>query len=537
MACSNFTKKDISSLSDTQLAEFDSLLRRGIDQTSKLQPDSAQRTLTKLLLKAQKFDAPRYELLAYNNLGRLFQRTHLEDLATNSYLKAVDIAKSRALPQYLNTLYNNLGLIYQQNKSYHQSLDYLKMALHQSRQQNDTMRIGLNLINMGVSLAALGEDTDAVKAYKEAIKYFIILNDSINLSPGYTALGNHFYDLQRYDSALSYFSQAIRYAPKLAYPWFHWVGDLNMGKTLLKLGYLDEAEIHLKNANRNFRQSNDLAMLIEAKRALKNLETERGNYRATMNYADSLILLQDSLLVKKSSKWASELQMNYAFALKVKELDTLQTDSRRRQWMMMGGIALAVLIGGFIFFGFRNANKLLKQRNIILKKEQEVNTLKLKNKANEQRVMQVQLEYKNRELAGKAIHLISRDEAFNQLRKTLTDGIKESAADRLNRIKDALSIIKAGENMEDEWHSFIVHFETVHPDFFRKLKKVNHRLTSNDLRICAYLTMDFSAKEIARIYNITPESVRKRKQRLREKLGLSSEVDIEMWLNQQRVAN
>ncbi len=80
-------------------------------------------------------------------------------------------------------------------------------------------------------------------------------------------------------------------------------------------------------------------------------------------------------------------------------------------------------------------------------------------------------------------------------------------------------IIRGNENTDQDWEGFKLHFEEVHPQFFSRLQEAYPALSANDLRLCAYLLIDLNSKEIAQIYNISPESIRKKKQRLREKAG------------------
>lgn len=152
--------------------ELDSLLMQGIDETSKLQPTDARQTLTLLLKKAEEQNKPEYELLAYNNLGRLYQLLNVQDIATDYYLKALDVAKKEHLDIYLNTLNNNLGLIYMQNNALDTARKYLNDALTESRKQGDSTRIGLNLSNLGPILEKLGEGEQAVEMYGEAIDQY-----------------------------------------------------------------------------------------------------------------------------------------------------------------------------------------------------------------------------------------------------------------------------------------------------------------------------------------------------------------------------
>ena len=69
-------------------------------------------------------------------------------------------------------------------------------------------------------------------------------------------------------------------------------------------------------------------------------------------------------------------------------------------------------------------------------------------------------------------------------------------------------------------HIVKLHFDSVHPDFFRKLKKLSAELTENDLRLCAYIRIGLRAKQIAEMLSVSPDSVNSNRYRLRKKFGL-----------------
>ncbi|MEQ9298501.1 MAG: sigma factor-like helix-turn-helix DNA-binding protein [Cyclobacteriaceae bacterium] len=69
----------------------------------------------------------------------------------------------------------------------------------------------------------------------------------------------------------------------------------------------------------------------------------------------------------------------------------------------------------------------------------------------------------------------------------------------------------------------LLELEADNKEFQNKLKQVYPQLTSYDLRLCTYLKANLSTKEIARILNITPDSVKKAKHRLRKKLKMMPE--------------
>ncbi len=71
----------------------------------------------------------------------------------------------------------------------------------------------------------------------------------------------------------------------------------------------------------------------------------------------------------------------------------------------------------------------------------------------------------------------------------------------------------------------LLELESVNSNFQSQLKDRHPALTVYDLRLCTYLKSNLSTKEIAVLLNITPDSVKKAKHRLRKKIGAMPEDD------------
>lgn len=71
----------------------------------------------------------------------------------------------------------------------------------------------------------------------------------------------------------------------------------------------------------------------------------------------------------------------------------------------------------------------------------------------------------------------------------------------------------------------------VDPDFFGKLSAIQPNLKNSELIFCIYLKLNLTTKEIATYTFVTPKAIQNRKNRLRKKLSIPSEVDIYKWFN------
>lgn len=79
----------------------------------------------------------------------------------------------------------------------------------------------------------------------------------------------------------------------------------------------------------------------------------------------------------------------------------------------------------------------------------------------------------------------------------------------------------------DYWDQFVGHFIQVAPHFFEELKQRFPDLTPNEIKLCAYIRIGMSSKQIAQMLNLSPESVNKNRYRLRKKLGLEKDTVLD----------
>lgn len=167
-----------------------------------------------------------------------------------------------------------------------------------------------------------------------------------------------------------------------------------------------------------------------------------------------------------------------------------------------------------------------KQRErLMLKANRE---LKLKELENQQQRMRFNnenlrqdIENKNRELGISTMSLIKKNEFLNSIKKELKSG-----KDVDKSLKHVIKIIDRNLNNVDDWNVFEEAFNNADKDFLKKIKSLHPSLTSNDLRLCAYLRLNLSSKEIAPLFSISAKSVEVKRYRLRKKMDLSHESSL-----------
>lgn len=162
--------------------------------------------------------------------------------------------------------------------------------------------------------------------------------------------------------------------------------------------------------------------------------------------------------------------------------------------------------------------------------EEKEKELKMKNLEAEQKIIKLQNEQlgkdmtsKNKELAASTMSLIKKNEFLNNIK----DQLKESES---SKVKSVIKTIDKDINEEYNWNLFKDAFNNADKEFFKKIKSKHPDLTSNDLKLCAYLRLNLSSKEIAPLLNISVKSVEIKRYRLRKKMLLPREVNLTEYI-------
>lgn len=169
----------------------------------------------------------------------------------------------------------------------------------------------------------------------------------------------------------------------------------------------------------------------------------------------------------------------------------------------------------------RQREKLIEENNRLLEIKELENEQQLMKIKNEQ--LQQEFENKNRELAVSTMNLIKK----NELLSAIKDDLKKSTENSGERnVKSVINTINKNINEDDTWDMFKEAFNNADKDFLKKMKAAHPLLTPNDLRLCAYLRLNLSSKEIAPLLNISVRSVEIKRYRLRKKMDLPHELGL-----------
>jgi len=232
---------------------------------------------------------------------------------------------------------------------------------------------------------------------------------------------------------------------------------------------------------------------------------------------------------------------NYQFNVRTLTAKGLVTPSAtvnftiKRPWFLsVFAIVLdvLVLIGIVVIVTFLYRKRKWKKQEQALKHENErirqqkdqalAENIKLSNEK-----LQAEVSLKNLQLAKNTMAIIRKNEALIEIKDEL-DKQKDELGYRLpaKYYESLHHLIEHNISQDHDWQVFEQLFDQAHENFFQRLKASFPDLTTSDLRLCAYLRINLSSKEIAPLLNITIRGVEEKRYRLRKRLNLSSDQSL-----------
>ena len=226
---------------------------------------------------------------------------------------------------------------------------------------------------------------------------------------------------------------------------------------------------------------------------------------------------------------------DYTFRVRAKIGDQISnnvstfTFSIARPWyisnVMLALYLLAFILGSFLIHQAYRRYYHKRQHKLIEKNKRDMELAKAQNEKeiikikNEQ--LQEEFRSKSNELAASTLSIIRKNELLSKVKDQLLSSVDDTSS-----IKPIIKVIDKNITQNDDWELFKEAFNNADRKFLKKLKKAHPNLSPNDVRLCAYLRLNLSSKEIAPLFNISVRSVEIKRYRLRKKMDLSHDDNL-----------
>ncbi len=201
-------------------------------------------------------------------------------------------------------------------------------------------------------------------------------------------------------------------------------------------------------------------------------------------------------------------------------------------WMVM---LYCIIIGAILFVYYKwnlmRYNQRLALREEELRHQKKILEIELKaeneltTQEYEKHILELEVQAKSSEVAGKSLSIAKQSEMIENIQTIL-----DTETD-FNKLKSEIKkAIKINAINKHEWETFETNINQIHKEFITNLSNKYGTLTPKDIKLCIYLKMNLSSKEIAPLMNISFRGVELHRYRLRKKLGLVQDENLTKFL-------
>ncbi len=422
------------------------------------------------------------------------------------------------------TIHNHIGILYQSSGNNKSALEYFNKVLnYYLAMKNDSVAAAI-YNNIGICYKDMSNDKLAIQNYLKAAEINKVTGNMNWLALNYLNIGYVYLTKREFGKSLDYFfeSLAISERNKLYrnYPFIY----NNICSCYMESKEYAKAISYAHLALRYSREQFNLYREAGALSSLKELYARTSLMDSAYYYQGLLLTVNDSIFATSRLNELNNLEIRYDMEeerlkheLDVKLHQTEHSRSKLLYSVVILAIGFALLVLIFLYsvqYNRMRRNSLL-QKNVLLESE------KLKK----------EIEFKDKEFATQLIYQQKKNEFLIKLADDLQK-IDCSSVDNLeNSIRSI--ILDLNKNSETEiWPEFEKRFKEIYGDFYKTLTQRFPELTPNELKLCAFLKLNMSTKEISDITFQTAETLKIARHRLRNKLGLLRSDNLVSFLNQ-----
>ncbi|HWV73932.1 MAG TPA: hypothetical protein VN040_19565 [Pseudosphingobacterium sp.] len=308
------------------------------------------------------------------------------------------------------------------------------------------------------------------------------------------------------------------------------------GNSQMAEAYLMDSYIHLTAL-----AAPSYYTLSNVAQGLSDLHRKRGDYEKALFYQKKKEGFNNKIFNETQMLAAKKLEAQYENKRLLEDIKLTSEKAKNQQMqnILLTGVCLLLLASLLLLRNsFKNKTRLQEEKALRLQQEKNdaERNAQLQSKMQEeeqarlqaeQQLLLVQKEQMQKEAMADALQI----ERKNRLLLQMKDKLKKLETEHNKGYVER--IIKEEMRLEETVERSAREFESINPVFFRKLKEISgDKLTSLELKHCAYLYLKLNTKEIAAAFYIEPKSVRVSKYRIKQKLGLDKDTDLDGFLQE-----
>ncbi|MGB6037319.1 MAG: tetratricopeptide repeat protein [Cryomorphaceae bacterium] len=394
----------------------------------------------------------------------------------------IDMAPSEEVSLRKIRLFNNIAAVYIYQSDYDNALRYIQNGLEINKEHGDKNYEALMENNVGICYLEKGEYDLANHHFLKSLSLHKEIENPRGQAQTLNSLGKNQASKGNFREALKYFEEALSLGK-----------EIGNGKSVL---------ISLESLSLTY---DTLGQYKKALSTYKEYKTLNDSIFSTESEAE-MARLEDAFRRDKEKK---------LFEIEVHREKAERQKAELQNLKIGGALGLLLLAASLVIVMMRGKikNAQLQQQKLSLEREK----LEL-----ERITLQESLDFKDRELTANALFLVKNNELISKIAERLLEAKDTFKQENQKIIQDIVMELRSSQD-KHLWQEFEAHFTRVHSDFYQKLQEKYPNLTANEKKLCAFLRLNMSTKDISAITYQSINSITVARSRLRKKLNIEGE--------------
>lgn len=451
----------------------------------------------------------------YSTLGSAMRDKGEFSEAIRYYYLAMPLLEQADVPTSLMLLYERIGTCYRRMENEQQAEIFTKKALILAEKYNNYLIVYNCMANLGLTYKRQKRYPEALamltKVAAESQQPNVVAPIEVNL-------GSLYLEQKKMPEAANHYTKALLLARQHGFREPHARAHIGLAETEAARHAFPAANSHLDSATAIATTYGLDWVKVDIAETRAIVADSMGNTQERIVQERMYYLLRDSLLRGSDIPAIADIVSGYERQRKEQEIALLKT----RTWAGAGiGLAALVMLGLALAY--------FHQRNLALKRASQADAAELARIEAEIRLLESELACRDASLETASLLIASKNKILLNLRGMLN---QNSVGKARSLREDLIALIQAIEtDVSDTYRepgapgamlpaSFLDRLHTLYPD-----------LTTNQIRLCAYLRMGYSTADIARLVGLEENSVKVARSRLRKRLGMQASDSFETWFD------
>lgn len=445
--------------------------------------------------------------------------------------KASDLAKQIGDMKRLAQIYNSIFYVYYNTLDFAQAQNMLTQAIELSTKTGDRKNLTRLYNNKGLTFYGQHRYAEALKQMQMALDN-TLPEERYERAQIYTNIAEVYYAQGGYAMTEQWLTKALQEMRHLPIDAKNIQPYLNMALVKAQNGKGAEAK-EIQRSIYHVLPSLPLLQKVNALRQMADVNFILGDSIKGLRDMLAYDQLADSLQKEDNNAQMRQLLIAYDSERLSQHNASLTESLRTRTIIIYGSLTFLVVVIIFSVTLWIKSREDKRKGRLIAEQKEQLLQYEQQEHERQQRKMRLELDHKSRQLTSYTIDLASVNDfhqkvsnELEQIQTAIDHHETEEIKETLKRLKGMLAHFN-DKPLNDDFRIF---FEEVHPEFLKKLSLAYPKLSENDLRLCAYIFLGMSTKEIAALTYHEVRSIESSRNRLRKKMNLPNGTDMKAFL-------